>query len=156
MCLIAKDHGFFLAKWHGTVVGVYRGPATTQTATAVSALCVSLLEDAPGPVTCLMVVERSSPAPDDPVRRVLANWSRDVVPRLAAAVVVSEGGGFRSALVRGVGVALTALLPHRLPLKFAGSVEEATRSIERFLPDTSGGAPRLNAEIAQGRALWLT
>ena len=73
---------------------------------------------------------------------------------MAVAVKVPEGGGFRSAMVRGVGVALTVLAPHKAPFKFAGSVAEGAQQLARFLPASAGGAEQLAAAAPEARAFW--
>jgi hypothetical protein len=123
--LIVNNEAFCLATWHQTVFFVFRSVATVQQMKSVSAACESLLASSRGPVTCLAVVQRSSPPPVDVVRREMAIGSRNVVPKFAAAVIVAEGGGFRSALVRSVIVFLTTIVPHRVPFTFSGSVAEA-------------------------------
>lgn len=114
--------------------------------------CNELIANGKGPVTCIGIVERSSPPPEPPVRAALATWSRDVVPRMAGAVLVAEGSGFRASLVRGVGLALTTLMPHRIPFKFVATVEEAVDHIAPKVRVTSGGAPVLRGVIERLRA----
>lgn len=151
--LISNDEAFCLATWHQTVFFVFRAVASVEQMKRVSAACQSLLENSRGPVTCLAVVQRSSPPPVDVVRREMAIWSRNVVPKLAVAVIVAEGGGFRSALVRGVVVFLTTIVPHRVPFTLAASVAEAVEILAQYLPTASGGSTELSAEIARVRSL---
>ena len=151
---MAEDRDFFVAQWQRTVISVYRGAPTVEHVASITAACRSLLKINEEPVTYLGVVERTSPAPTEPVRRELAQWSRDIVTKMSVAVMVAEGGGFRSALVRGVGVALTVLTPHRVPFKFAGSVAEGAELLARFLPASSGGPEQLVAAVEEARARW--
>jgi hypothetical protein len=95
----------------------------------------------------LFIVERSSPPPGDDGRRNLATFSRDIVKRMSLAVVVAEGGGFRAALVRGVGVALTTLLPHQGNFKFVNDLDAGVRLLEPHLPPSSGGREALVAQV---------
>lgn len=115
------------------------------------AACQKLI-DAGGGVTCLAIVERGSPAPGEVARHALAAWSRDVVPKMTAAVFVAEGSGFRSALVRGVGVALTTLMPHKVPFKFCSDVDEALIQLSPAIPAAFGGVAALKLAIDQIRA----
>jgi hypothetical protein len=152
--IIVQDRDHFVALWHETVVCVFRGAPTLQHVLNMSNACKGLLEKRAARITYLSVIERSSPAPTDTVRRELAVWSRDVVTKLASAVIVAEGGGFKNALVRGVGVALTVLAPHQVPFKFTSSVEEGTTLLAPFLRGAGSGAADLLLAIAAGRALW--
>ncbi|HYQ46931.1 MAG TPA: hypothetical protein VER11_33400 [Polyangiaceae bacterium] len=152
--IVAQDRDHFVADWHDTVVSMFRGAPTLQHVLNMSNACKALLEQRPAQVTYLSVIERSSPAPTETVRRELAVWSRDVVTKLALAVIVAEGGGFKNAIVRGVGIALTVVLPHQVPFKFTSSVEEGATLLGPFLPADSGGAMALISAVAAGRELW--
>lgn len=151
--IIAEDSDYCLATWRQTALALWVGPPTVDQVKRISAQCKLLLANGKGPVTYLGVIERSSPAPTDPVRKEFAIWSRDVVSKLSMAVMVAEGGGFRAALVRGVGIALTVLLPHQVPFKFVGSVEEGLDLMGRVLPP--GATPaELGVAIAELRRRW--
>ena len=56
--------------------------------------------------------------------------------------------------MRGVGVALTVLAPHRVPFKFASTVEEASTLIAPFLAASTGGAAALASAVAEVRKRW--
>ena len=75
-----------------------------------------------------------------------------MVPKMAGAVLVAEGSGFRASLVRGVGLALTTLMPHRIPFKFVATVDEAVDHLAPKLRVTSGGSPVLKAVVERLRA----
>jgi hypothetical protein len=153
--VLLQDANACLASWHETLFCVYRGPASIQHVTVTSQHCRALIERSKGQATYLSIIERSSPAPTEEVRRVLAEWSRDVVTKMAAAVIVAEGGGFKNALVRGVGIALTALVPHKVPFKFSSSAAEGVQLISRYLPAELGGAAALQLAIEEVRASWV-
>lgn len=152
--IVAQDRDHMVAVWQDTVISIYSGAATLQHVLNVSNACKSLLEKRSARVTYLSVIERSSPAPTETVRRALAVWSRDVVTKLAAAVIVAEGGGFKNAIVRGVGVALTVLAPHQVPFKFASTVQEGANLLAPWLHAVGSGPADLIAAIAEGRTLW--
>lgn len=71
---------------------------------------------------------------------------------MAVAIIVAEGGGFRAALIRGVGTALTVLLPHRVPFKFVTSAEQAIDLVLPHLSAGSKGASGLRLAIDEVRA----
>ncbi|MET0794173.1 MAG: hypothetical protein ABW061_21810 [Polyangiaceae bacterium] len=150
-----RDTDACIASWQQTLFSVYRGPASVSHVALTSQHCRTLIERHPGSATYLSVIERSSPAPTEEVRRVLAVWSRDVIAQMAAAVIVAEGGGFKNAIVRGVGVALTALAPHKVPFKFSGSVAEGTQLLSRYIPEAQGGAAGLLLAVEEVRASWV-
>jgi hypothetical protein len=104
------------------------------------------------PATSLFIVEAKSPAPDDETRRNFATFSRDIVAQMRLAVIVSEGGGFRGALVRAVGVALTTILPHRSNFKFVNDVDMAAQLLAPCLAPGTGGAAELVRIVEEVRA----
>ncbi|HEY3493687.1 MAG TPA: hypothetical protein VGK73_03330 [Polyangiaceae bacterium] len=150
--IVFKNSDFCLAVWQQTVIYIWRGPSTLENLAMKVQACNELIANGRGPVTCIGIVERSSPPPEAPVRAALAAWSRDVVPKMAGAVLVAEGSGFRASLVRGVGLALTTLMPHRIPFKFVATVEEAVAHLAPKLRVASGGAPMLKSVIERLRA----
>ena len=152
--VIAQDDAFCLARWYDTGLSVYRGAATVAHVQQTIALCEQMLRDSSKRITFVSIIERTSPAPAESTRRQLASWSSNQVPRMAAAVLVAEGGGFRGALVRGVGVALTALAPHKVPFKFASTVVEAGDLLAPHISSAHGGALELRLAIAELRAGW--
>lgn len=154
--VVLQDSAFCVATWHQTVFTVFSGIATVEHVVGISALCQSFLSNGKGPATYMSVIERSSPAPTDVVRKELARWSRDVASKMSAAVIVAEGGGFKNAIVRGVGVALTVLTPHAVPFKFCGNVAEGVELLARFIPESVGGAAELSLAIAEVRARYTS
>src|SRR5271155_790552 len=98
------------------------------------------------------IVEPSSPPPNDKARAELARFSREIVPGMAAAIIVGEGGGFRASLVRAVGVTLTTLMPNRVPFKFPSSVDDAAILIAPHLSVGAGGVPGFRRALADARA----
>ena len=152
--IVAQDGDCVVSVWHETVLTVFRGVCTLQHALTISNTCKAVLAERRGDVTYLSVIERSSPAPTDTVRRELATWSRDVITKMRVAAIVAEGGGFKNALVRGVGVALTVLVPHQVPFKITGSVEEGVALVGPFLALNSGGAAELLLAVVDVRQRW--
>lgn len=149
---VVIDGNHCVATWHQTVVEIWRGPSSVEGAKVMVETCKKLVANGKGGVTFVAILERTSPPPEQPVRAVLAQWSRDVVPQMEIATMVSEGSGFRAALVRGVGLALTTLLPHAMPFKFCSDVEEAVLKLAPAIPARNGGAAGLRTAIEKIRA----
>jgi hypothetical protein len=150
--IVLMDRDHCIATWNQTVIEIWRGVATVTGVIHMIKTCEKLLENGKGNVTYLAILERSAPPPSEQVRTILAQWSREVVPRMAGAVLVTEGTGFRAALVRGVGIALTALLPHRVPFKFAGTVDEALTLLAPLMPASVGGSNGLRLAVEEVQA----
>ena len=120
--IIVKDPDHCIAVWDRVVFELWRGAATLSGSQRMIATCEELLVS--GDASFFVILEATSPPPSEPVRSVLAKWSRETVPKMEAAIVVAEGGGVRAAIVRGVCTALTLLAPHRVPFTFASTVDD--------------------------------
>ncbi len=150
--IVVQDSDHLVAVWNRTLIHIWRGAPTFESVGGMVKVCRELLLAAGGGVTCLAVVERSSPAPGEPARQALAQWSRELVPQMDAAVFVAEGSGFRSALVRGVGVALTTLMPHRVPFKFVSTIDEGLACLSPKIALSFGGVAVLRKAVDELRA----
>jgi hypothetical protein len=148
----AVDAERCVGTWNRTVIQIWRKTVAPEAVIEMNWTAGRLLAQAGDPVTCLFVVEPSSPPPNDGARKELARFSRDIVPRMALAVIVAEGGGFRAALVRGVGVALTTLAPHRVPFKFVNTVDIAMGLLKPHISLAAGGTEGLRSALAEMRS----
>lgn len=104
---------------------IWRGPASALAVAEMNQIASELVVKDSVRASYLSIIEPSSPPPNDQARAELARFSREIVPGMAMAIIVGEGGGFRASLVRAVGVTLTTLMPHRVPFKFLSNVEDA-------------------------------
>lgn len=150
--ILAKHRGFCVGVWNMTVVHLWEGPPTLADARVMVRACEKLLDEGHRNVTTIGIVARKSPPPEPEVRKVLAHWSQHVVSRMAGAVLVAEGGGFRAALVRGVGLALTTFAPHKIPFQFFDNVDSAIAALAPHLAPSSGGPVGLARAIRDLRA----
>lgn len=139
----AVDDVHVVGVWRQTLIQIWRGAPTKALTLEANRIAEALVASSATPASSLFIVEAGSPPPDDETRKALAAFSRDIVSRMSISVVVPEGGGFRSALVRGVGVALTMILPHSSKFKFVNDVSGAVRLIEPHLSPGIGGAKGL-------------
>jgi hypothetical protein len=142
---------YCFATWDRVLLSIWRLTATEPSFLELSRVARAFIAEESRPVSYLSIVEASAPPPPDAARQELAKFSRDIVPKMAAAVIVAEGGGFRSAFVRGVGITLTMLMPHKVPFKFASTVKEGAALIGPHLSPSSGGAEGLVRAIADLR-----
>jgi hypothetical protein len=149
--VLVADDAHVVATWQRILILVWRGAPTASASARVNALAAAFVAASPLPATSLWVVEAKSP-PGDAARKNLAAYSRDLVAQMRLAVVVAEGSGFRGALVRGVGAALTSILPHRSRFKFVDDVAAAAELMAPHLAAGSGGPEELLSVIADARA----
>lgn len=150
--ILVVDQDHVVATWGRTFIQIWRGPPTGKKAAKVNELASAFVDSGSLPATSLFIVEAKSPSPDDETRQNFATFSRDIVGRMSLAVIVSEGGGFRGALVRAVGVALTTILPHRSNFKFVNDVETAAQLLGHHLPPGSGGPAAILRVVEEVRA----
>jgi len=142
------DRNAALAIFDRVLLQVWRGEATLQAVQRLHEIGRELVARYDGVVcSSLSVVESTSPPPNDRVRPLLAACYRELAPHVVHQLFVAEGSGFRVALVRGVGLAVSALAPSFLPFKFASSVSEAARIIAPTLSLQAGGGPALEGAV---------
>jgi hypothetical protein len=139
----AIDDAHIVAIWGRTLIQIWRGNATGEASGEVNRIGRELVGSDTFPATSLFIVERGSPPPGEETRRNFAAFSRDIVSRMNLSVVVAEGGGFRGALVRAVGVTLTTVMPHRSKFEFVNDLGVAVRLLAPHLPPGVGSAEKL-------------
>ena len=139
----AVDDAHIVAIWGRTLIQIWRGAPTGEASGEVNRIGRDMVGAATFPASSLFIVERGSPPPGEETRRNFATFSRDVVSRMSISVVVAEGGGFRGALVRAVGVTLTTVMPHRSKFEFVNDLGVAVRLLSPHLPPGLGGAEKL-------------
>lgn len=143
--VIDRDH--CIALWDRVLVQVWQ-LATTQIAVAqLEVIARAFIAQSSGPISSIAIVERTSPPPEDSVRDLLSKFYRDLAPQMKEQIVVADGGGFRGAIVRAVGLTLSTLAPRTLPFRFVGSVTEATALVAPHLSRTSGGEVALRRVV---------
>jgi hypothetical protein len=148
----ALDDAHVVGVWGATLIQIWRGAPTAIRTAEMNRIAAELVASSQHPVSSLFIVERRSPTPDDAARKNLAAFSRDIVSRMSISVVVAEGGGFRGALVRSVGVALTTVLTHSSKFRFVDDVHGAAELIEPHLERGTGGARALLTAADELRA----
>ena len=148
----SRTSAYCFATWDLVFITIWRLSSTEASFVEMNRVAREFIAAGPRRVSYLSIVEGSAPPPPDVARDELARFSRDVVPQMAVAVIVAEGGGFRASFVRGVGIALTMLMPHKVPFKFAGSVQQGAVWIAPHLSPGSGGAVALDRAVEDLRA----
>lgn len=147
------DQNHAVATWDCVLLQVWRGEATPRAMQGLAEAGRALVAAQPGRACCsLSIIEASSPPPSEQVRPLISAIYRELAPGMRHQLFVAEGSGFRSAIVRGVGLAVSALAPSLLPFKFASSIEDAADTIASSLSAGSGGVPALLEAVKLVRA----
>jgi hypothetical protein len=146
------DENHCLATWDTVLIQVWRLETTSEAVADLVRITRAFIAEQTHSICSIALIEGTSPAPTDVVRKQLSNFYREFAPSMEKAIVVAEGGGFRAALVRGVGITLSMLAPSALPFTFVGSTREATLLIGKHLSPGAGGTEALQRVVAQVRA----
>lgn len=134
------------------LIQIWRLGTTSEAVANLDKVARAFLAEEGVAISSLAIIERTSPPPGDSVRAELSAFYRELAPRMKEQIVVAEGGGFRAAIVRGVGLTLSTLAPRSLPFKFVGTVREATNLIAPHLSPLAGGVEGLERAIEEVRA----
>lgn len=145
-----SEDGYTVAVWEKTLIQIWRKDPTPDAIIKIARVGARLVAES-NQATTISIVEGTSGPPNEATRAELAKFTRDSVSKMAGAVIVTEGSGFRSAVVRGVGVTLTALAPHKVPYKFVSSVAEGVAVLLPHLPASAGGGSGLRDAIDELR-----
>jgi hypothetical protein len=143
--VIDKDH--CVAVWDRVLIQIWHFATTGSAVVELDAVARAYIAQLKSPISSIAIVERSSPPPGDEVRSLLSKFYRDLAPQMSQQIVVSDGGGFRGAIVRAVGLTLSTLSPGTLPFRFVGSVPEATTLVAPYLSPLAGGEPALRRVV---------
>lgn len=149
--ILNADYG--VATWDRALIHVWRGPMTMEALSALERVAHTFIAEQPKgtKIVNISIVERSSPPPAEHIRKELSRFFRDLIPNANEAIIVPEGGGFRAAIVRGVGVALSTFAPRAIPFKFQESVRAAALTAAPHLSPGAGGALALEDAIERVR-----
>jgi hypothetical protein len=143
--VIDKDH--CVAVWDRVLVQVWHFATTGSAVAQLDAVARAYITQIKSPISSIAIVERTSPPPGDEVRTLLSRFYRELAPQMSQQIVVADGGGFRGAIVRAVGLTLSTLSPGTLPFRFVGSVQEATTLVAPHLSVAAGGEKALRRVV---------
>ena len=140
-----------MATWDRVLLQVWSREAPLEAIQGLKRVASDFIASTPKKISSLAIIERTATPPSDVARTALSKFYREFAPQMNAAIVVAEGGGFRAAFVRGVGVTLSTLAPRALPFKFVGTIEEAATLVTPHLSPVAGGNEALLNQIEELR-----
>jgi hypothetical protein len=142
-----------VATWDRVFINVWRGEVTPAAVTETADAARAWRQGVGGqPWRILMIIERGAPPPDERARALLGAFFREVSANKGQPLIVAEGSAFRVAWVRGVVLAVSALVPSLPPFDFASSLLEAGKMLESVLTPAAGGAAGLVQAVEHCRA----
>ncbi len=143
---------YCIATWDRVLLQLWRREVTPDAIENLASIGRTFVATSPGSTCSLAVIESTSPPPSDKLRSALSAFYREMAPHMREQIIVAEGSGFRAALVRSVGLALSAIAPSSLPFKFVGGIDEAAALIRPHLSSGAGGVNGLNLALKDLRA----
>jgi hypothetical protein len=147
--VLDKDH--CVALWDSVLIQVWHFATMAAAVTELETIARSFIARRGGRICSIAVIERTSPPPKDDVRALLAKFYRELAPQMSERIVIADGGGFRGALVRAVGLTLSTFAPRALPFRFVASVNEATALVAPHLSLRADGASELQRVLREVR-----
>lgn len=142
---IDEDH--CVATWDRILIQIWRGETPVEAVTRLERIAQAFIADRSRRTSSLAIIEPTATPPSQEARAALSKFYRELSPDMGMAIVVPEGGSFRAAFVRGVGITLSTLAPRTLPFKFARTVSEASLLLAPHL-SPAGDASALLDQIA--------
>jgi len=126
-----------MAEFGPCLIVVWRGNVTEEALRKIGERISLLAAQRPGHCTYLNVIERNSPPPTPPLRKIaMADIARPGKALTCIGAVI-EGNEFRAALVRAIMTGMTLLRPAGQPAKFFKTVQEMSRWVQGQLPDVA-------------------
>ncbi|MGA7122757.1 MAG: hypothetical protein WBY94_21840, partial [Polyangiaceae bacterium] len=127
-----KDH--CVATWDQVLVQVWRLDTPLRTVTELDSITRAFMAEVPRRISSLAIIEATATPPGDAARSALSKFYRELGPQMGAAIVVAEGGGFRSSFFgarRCFRAARGMPLHQRSSARERSSISGERRSIER-------------------------
>ncbi len=150
---IAKmDENQCIAIWDRVLVQIWRGETTSIAVADLINLGKELIAGGRARISSLAIIEASAPPPAEVSRMQLSRFYREYAPQMGIAIVCAEGGSFRSAFVRGVGITLSMFAPRTLPFTFSSNVKDAAALLAPHLSMAAGGPAALLTALGEIRA----
>jgi hypothetical protein len=148
------DASHVVVTWDCMLIQLWRGEVTSTAIQELLELARALVEaQGEHSPSILTIIESRSPAPEQKVRAQLSACFNELAKGMRHQIFLSEGSGFRAALIRGVGLTVSALAPSLLPFKFAASLDEVGVTMAPHLSPSSGGPEGLKKVVSDLHAM---
>jgi cellobiose-specific phosphotransferase system component IIC len=126
--------GLAIAQIGPVCVAIWRSRSVFSRFEIQRAALDACVQQNPGNVSFLCVVEAGSEPPDDDVRKASSKMITDHGTNLRCTACVIEGAGFRAAITRSVLSGMLLLIRKSTPIKMFESVPFAAQWIETEVP----------------------
>jgi hypothetical protein len=148
---VKMDPDHATAVCHSMAVVVWRGATRANAISGLEALGALAMIQSPGGIGLIGVVEPGTPPPSADARKLCAIVNERLVARGAVgAAMVIPGGGFASAMYRGIVTGMSLISGHSYPFRVFDSTSDAVRWMASQLGVKAGvvvDVPRANAAL---------
>jgi hypothetical protein len=126
--LLKKGNGIVVGEFGPVCIAVWREDSTRARFDIQKAGLAEVVAKNPGAAGFLCVVEPTSGAPNEEVRKASSMMFESHARDLRAIAMVIEGSGFRSAIVRSVASGIVMLMGSRtIPISYFANVENGAK-----------------------------
>src|ERR1700733_15244187 len=127
--LAAREH-WAMGEFGPCLAVIWRGAVTEEALHQIGERITALTQRHPGKCGYINVIERDSPAPPAPLRKIAMSDLARAGKSLSCLGAVIEGNEFRAALVRAVMTGMALLRPQGQPTKFFKTVADMSSWVE--------------------------
>ena len=128
------------------LIVVWRGPVTEDRLRVINERIWNLSQARPGACTYLNVIERTSPAPNGPLRKMSMEGISRPGKALTCIAAVFEGNELRAAMVRAIMTGMALLRPRGQSTKFFKTADDMATWVAGQLR-TAGAAIETDAIV---------
>jgi hypothetical protein len=126
------------AVWHNVCFLIWRDKPTLDAVEEVGRHYRALATAHPKGFVVLVIIEATTPLPDEPVRRAITRHVDEIGQKMRAIASVHEATGFFGAAVRSILTAMKMVAREKVPTQMAGSLEDAAVWLAPFTQDSAG------------------
>lgn len=121
----------------GLLIVIFRGQLTEAAIGEVNERLLKLTQERPERCAYICVIERNSPPPAGPVRRLAINGLSRLGKSLTCSAAVMEGNDLRSTLVRAILTGNAMVRPSAQPSKYFKNTDEMSVWVKKMVADAT-------------------
>jgi hypothetical protein len=132
--IVQRGDGILLAEHGTTSIALWRKDSTLDRFNVQRLALTDTVRRFPGKAGFFCVVEETSGAPEEDVRRASSKMFETLGADLRGVAMIIEGSGFRSALVRSVASGIVMLMPKRVtPISYFSDIGAGAAWLQQYV-----------------------